>query len=92
MKRGKADKPIELDHMVSIGQSGEKFSEYPDAFTADKNYYESTSDISSWGEKIDVYGVAKKVRKMLQKQHENRVKNLPQSNVFEQVLKDRYQS
>jgi IS5 family transposase len=91
LKRGKAGKPVEFGHMVSIGQTEEKFisyydvrekslhdieikkdalkehkkkfKQYPDSFTADKNYYESMDDIKHWEKKIDTYAIAKKGRK-----------------------------
>ncbi len=80
LKRGKAGKPVEFGHMVSIGQTEEKyisyydvrekslhdieiktealkdhkitFSQYPDRFSADKNYYENMEDIEYWEEQI----------------------------------------
>lgn len=91
LKRGKARKPLEFGHMVSIGQTKEKFisfydvqcssphdteikaialeehkkyfNNYPDKFTADKNYHVSTDDSEKWNEKIEVYAVGKKGRR-----------------------------
>lgn len=38
----------------------EQFEEYPDVFTADKNYYRGMEDIKTWEEKIPVFSIAKK--------------------------------
>lgn len=88
LKRGKARKPIEFGHMVTIGQTAEKFisfydvrqeslhdmklkdialeahkdsfDTYPQAFTADKNYYAGMDDIETWEEHVDCMAVGKK--------------------------------
>jgi IS5 family transposase len=36
------------------------FGEYPNEFTADKNYYESMEDVDKWEKRIDVFAVGKK--------------------------------
>jgi IS5 family transposase len=97
LKRGKARKPVEFGHLVTLGQTKEKFisyyavnsvsdhdtkqkdialeahrqsfGDYPKLFAADKNYYISMEDVSSWEEKIDVYGIGKKGR-LTEKEYE----------------------
>ena len=91
LKRGKARKPLEFGHMVSIGQTKEKFisfydvqssslhdteikdialeshkklfNNYPERFTADKNYHISMEDSNKWNQEIAVYAVGKKGRR-----------------------------
>lgn len=91
LKRGKAHKPVEFGHMVTIGQTAEKFisfyrveehsrhdsvlgdeairahkkmfGEYPEAFTADKNYHVSPEHTAQWEKKIPTYSVGKKGRR-----------------------------
>jgi len=91
LKRGKAHKPVEFGHMVTIGQTAEKFisfyrvdersqhdsvlgdeairahkkmfGEYPQEFTADKNYHVSPEHTARWEEKISTYSVGKKGRR-----------------------------
>jgi transposase, IS5 family len=91
LKRGKARKPIEFGHMVTIGQTAEKFitfyrveeksqhdiqlgdealkdhkkkfGAYPQAFTADKNYYGGPEHLRKWEERIAQYCVGKKGRR-----------------------------
>lgn len=91
IKRGKAGCPIEFGHMVTIGQTKEKFisfydveeksqhdtelkdvaleshkdmfGEYPENFTADKNYYKSMDDIKDWENKIPNMAIGKKGRR-----------------------------
>ncbi len=88
LKRGKAGKPNEFGHMVTLAQTKEKFisfydirerslhdiemkkialeshkkafSCYPKRFVADKNYYESMADITSWEEDMELCAIAKK--------------------------------
>lgn len=91
LKRGKARKPVEFGHMVSIGQTAEKFisfynveeqsrhdikigdqalrehkktfGEYPEQFTADKNYYGGPVHLKKWEGRIPLYAVGKKGRR-----------------------------
>lgn len=91
LKRGKSRKPVEFGHMVTIGQTWEKFisfynveeqsrhdvkigdealrahkktfGEYPDEFTADKNYYGGPAHMEKWEARIPVYAVGKKGRR-----------------------------
>lgn len=88
LMRGKAHKPHEFGHMVTIAQSAQKFitfykveeksrhdivlgdeakeahrklfGEYPNKFTADKNYYGGPEHTEKWESKIDEYSVGKK--------------------------------
>lgn len=91
LKRGKSRKPIEFGHMVTIGQTAEKFisfynveersqhdikvgdealrehkkvfGAYPEAFTADKNYYGGPTHRQKWDNRISTYAVGKKGRR-----------------------------
>jgi IS5 family transposase len=91
LKRGKARKAVEFGHMVTIGQTGEKFisfyavdkqsrhdtkvgdqalrehkkrfGEYPQEFTADKNYYGGVEHSAKWQNRISMYAVGKKGRR-----------------------------
>lgn len=91
LKRGKSRKPVEFGHMITIGQTAEKFISfynveersqhdiqvgdkalrehkktfgvYPEAFTADKNYYGGPQHREKWERKIGTYAVGKKGRR-----------------------------
>ena len=96
LMRGKSNKPTEFGHLVSLGQTAEKFisyykveeksqhdtvhkkialddhnalfGDYPKAFTADKNYYESMDDIEELEEIIDLVAIGKKGRRTAQEE------------------------